>query len=272
MINLRETIEVPRPLDDVFSYVSDFGNSAQWDPGVAESTKTSPGRVGVGTEFDLRVRFGPRSIPMAYVIRAYEPPSRVVLEGTGDSVHALDDIEFAATPRGTRIAYAADISLRGAVGLVEPWLKGVLDRVGKNAVRGLQAALADNSATPTQPAGRSAGPPDPAGPRGLHQRGLPMAQADLEAAFHVDARTNGGDHGRHVGSRTRCRSPAGRARRARDPGGSQQGEDGVHPTRNRCWDGQRRCGSRDRGSRPDGRRPASRAAATGGTAAVFTRW
>ena len=148
MINLRETIEVPRPLDDVFSYVSNFGNSAQWDPGVAESTKTSPGRVGVGTEFDLRVRFGPRSIPMAYVIRIYEPPTRVVLEGTGESVHALDDIEFAATPRGTRINYAAEISLRGAVGVVEPWLKGALDRVGKNAVRGLQAALADDFPPP----------------------------------------------------------------------------------------------------------------------------
>ena len=103
MINLRETVEVPRPVEDVFAYVSNFGNAAQWDPGVAASTKTSPGRVGVGTAFDLRVRFGPRSIPMAYVIRVYAPPTRVVLEGTGDSVHALDDIAFAATPRGTRI-------------------------------------------------------------------------------------------------------------------------------------------------------------------------
>ena len=144
MISLREAIEVPRPVDDVFSYVSNFANAAQWDPGVAESTKTSPGRVGVGTVFSLRVRFGPRSIPMAYVIRVYEPLSRVVLEGTGGSVHALDDIEFAATPRGTRITYAADITLRGTVGRVEPWLKGALDRVGKNAVRGLQAAFADD--------------------------------------------------------------------------------------------------------------------------------
>ena len=58
MINLRETIEVPRLVDDVFSYVSNFANAAQWDPGVAEATKTSPGRIGVGTVFNLRVRFG----------------------------------------------------------------------------------------------------------------------------------------------------------------------------------------------------------------------
>ena len=41
MIRLRETIEVARPIDEVFAYVSNFGNAAQWDPGVAESRKAS---------------------------------------------------------------------------------------------------------------------------------------------------------------------------------------------------------------------------------------
>lgn len=148
MIRLQEAIEVPRPIDEVFSYASNFSNAAQWDPGVAESAKTSPGRLGVGTVFSLRVRFGPRAIPMTYVIRVYEPPRRVVLEGSGGSIHALDEIEFVATPRGTRITYTADISLRGTISCVEPWLKGALDRVGKNAVRGLQAALSEDSPSP----------------------------------------------------------------------------------------------------------------------------
>ena len=71
-----------------------------------------------------------------------------MLEGKSDSVHALDDIGFAATPRGTRITYTADISLLGAFSIVEPLLKGALDRVGKNAVRGLQAALSGESSPP----------------------------------------------------------------------------------------------------------------------------
>jgi len=148
VISLRETNRSPASGRRRLLLREQLRQCAQWDPGVAASTKTSPGRVGVGTVFSLRVRFGPRSIPMAYVIRVYEPPSRVALEGTGGSVHALDDIEFAATPRGTRITYAADITLRGTVGRVEPWLKGALDRVGKNAVRGLQAASPTTSRQP----------------------------------------------------------------------------------------------------------------------------
>jgi len=148
MIRLRETIEVPRPIDEVFAYAGNFGNAAQWDPGVAESRKVSHGPIGVGTAFKLRVRFGPRSIPMTYVVREYDPPKHVLLEGKGESVHALDDIGFAATPRGTRITYTADISLLGAFSVGEPLLKGALDRVGKNAVRGLQSALSGESPPP----------------------------------------------------------------------------------------------------------------------------
>jgi NAD(P)-dependent dehydrogenase (short-subunit alcohol dehydrogenase family)/carbon monoxide dehydrogenase subunit G len=148
MIRLRETIEVARPIDEVFSYVSNFSNAAQWDPGVADSRKASTGTIGIGTAFELRVRFGPRSIPMTYVVREYDPPKRVLLEGKGGSVHALDDIGFAATPRGTRITYTADISLLAAFSIVEPLLKGVLDSVGKKAVWGLHAALSEDLAPP----------------------------------------------------------------------------------------------------------------------------
>jgi NAD(P)-dependent dehydrogenase (short-subunit alcohol dehydrogenase family)/carbon monoxide dehydrogenase subunit G len=148
MIRLQETIEVARPIDEVFAYASNFGNIAQWDPGVAESRKSSRGPIAVGTEFALRVRFGPRSIPMTYVVREYAPAKRVVLEGKGDSIHALDDIGFASTPGGTRVTYTADISMLGALSCAERWLKGPLDRVGKDAVRGLQAALAEEPPAP----------------------------------------------------------------------------------------------------------------------------
>jgi dehydrogenase/reductase SDR family protein 12 len=150
MIRLRETIEVARPIDEVFAYVSNFGNAAQWDPGVAQSLRPGSGPIGVGTVFELRVRFGPRSIPMQYAIREFDRPRRVLLEGKSDSVHALDDIGFVATPRGTRITYTADISLLGASRIVEPLLQGALDRVGRNAVRGLEAALSGDFPTPVR--------------------------------------------------------------------------------------------------------------------------
>ena len=71
-----------------------------------------------------------------------------MLEGKSDSVHARDAIAFAPTAGGTRITYTADISMLGALGHAEPWLGGTLDRVGKNAMRGLQAALSGEPPPP----------------------------------------------------------------------------------------------------------------------------
>ncbi len=149
MIRLQATIEVPRPLEDVFFYTSNFSNIEQWDPSVAESRKISQGPIEIDTEFQVHVKFGPRTIPMDYIIRVYEPPYRVVLEGKSDSLHALDEIQFAATATGTRITYAANISLLGWLGYLEPFMQGTLDKVGKNAIQGLQAALSEEPPAPS---------------------------------------------------------------------------------------------------------------------------
>lgn len=150
MIRLQESIEVPRTIEDVFFYTSNFANIAQWDPGVAESSKISQGPVDIDTEFRVAVKFGPRAIPMTYIVRVYEPPYRVVLEGKSDSIHALDDIRFTSVSNGTRIDYTADISFMGLLGYAETFMKRMLVGVGKNAIQGLQTALSADPPAPSQ--------------------------------------------------------------------------------------------------------------------------
>jgi NAD(P)-dependent dehydrogenase (short-subunit alcohol dehydrogenase family)/carbon monoxide dehydrogenase subunit G len=151
MTRLQETLEISRPIDEVFQYTANFANIEQWDPGVTESAKLSPGPVGVGTEFRVVVKSGLGTMPMHYVVTTCEPPTRIVLEGRGGAIHAIDDIQFATTTTGTRIAYTADITFSGWMGLVEPFLQGMLDRIGKNAIAGLRVALTEEPPAPTAP-------------------------------------------------------------------------------------------------------------------------
>jgi len=148
MTRLQETIEVPRAIDDVFRYVANFSNIEQWDPGVRASEKLTSGPVGQGTEFRVVVNSGLSSTSMIYRITHYEPPRRVVLEGHGGAIQAVDDIRFAASERGTRIHYTADISLSGAAGLLQPLMGGLLERVGRKAMAGLHRALSDQPRVP----------------------------------------------------------------------------------------------------------------------------
>ena len=146
MKRLREVIEVPRAPETAFRYTADFSNIEQWDPGIQSSESLTPGPVGLGSRFRLMVKFGPSQSPMEYTVTHFDPPRRIVLEGAGDSVHAIDEIRFTETPRGTRIEYTADITLKGIAGLAEPLLGGVLERIGRSAVSGLREALSEEPA------------------------------------------------------------------------------------------------------------------------------
>jgi len=150
MIRLEETIQVPRPPRAAFAYASDFTHIEQWDPGIAESWKITAGPPRVGTAYGLVVASGVMRIPMQYVIREYDPPRKVVLEGEGRPLHALDTIVFEPAGQGTRITYTADLTFRGWLGSLEPIMEGSLRRVGLRAVEGLRSALSEERPVPEE--------------------------------------------------------------------------------------------------------------------------
>jgi carbon monoxide dehydrogenase subunit G len=150
MATLRERIDTHLPIDEAFAFVADFSNAARWDPGVAASERISTGPdaepVGVGSRFRLGVRMGGRVAPMEYVITTWDAPHRVVLEGAGSGVAAVDDIQFHATPSGTQIEYIADIRLRGLLRLLAPFAGGAFATIARNARQGMQRALDQRAA------------------------------------------------------------------------------------------------------------------------------
>lgn len=146
MTTLRERIETSLPLDQTFDYVADFANSQAWDPGVATAERLDTGPIGVGTRYRLGVRMGGRVAPMEYRISVYEPPTRVVLVGSGSGVSAVDDIRFEAIDGGTRVDYTADIRLRGLLRFAQPLLGRAFAAIGRNAAHGMQRTLDERAA------------------------------------------------------------------------------------------------------------------------------
>lgn len=151
MTRLFETADVPRPIAEAFAYTADFGHIEQWDPGVASAVRLTPGPPRVGSTYRLEVVFGLTTTVMDYRIVRLDAPNRVVLEGAGGSVHAVDDIRFTPSPTGTRIDYAAELTFRGSAALAEPFLRPALERAGRKAVEGLRRALAGTPAVEDAP-------------------------------------------------------------------------------------------------------------------------
>jgi carbon monoxide dehydrogenase subunit G len=147
MTRLNEQIETTLPVDTVFDFVADFANAERWDPGVDRSVRLDVGPIRPGSRFALDVRMGKRIAPMTYRVAALDRPRSVLLMGAGSGVDAIDEITFEPTQSGTRIIYTADIRLRGLLRLAQPFLSGVLTRIGRDAAEGMRVALADLAAS-----------------------------------------------------------------------------------------------------------------------------
>lgn len=144
MIHLTESITVHQNIHDVFRYVSDLSNIEQWDPGVIESKKLTPGPVHQGSKFQLRCSFFGLPFPMNYRLTKLDAPNRVVFEGRGDRFFARDTISFNESENGTKIEYALDLEFKEASFINEKLMPFHIKRIGKAAVRGLAHAF-DNS-------------------------------------------------------------------------------------------------------------------------------
>lgn len=151
MAKLHETVDTTLPASAAFEFVADFSNSERWDPGTAWSKAVGDATPRVGAEYLLGVRMGNRVSQMTYRIVTLEPGARVVLEGRGSNVSAVDDIRFRSTPTGTHIEYNADIQLTGLLRLAAPFTGKAFASIGRDAREGMQKTL-DALATTTSAA------------------------------------------------------------------------------------------------------------------------
>ncbi len=140
-MKLHEIRHIDRPLQEVFAFTADFSNAETWDPGVASSKAVGEADAGVGSKYDLMVSFGSREIPMTYEITRWEEDSRVVLEGRGSTISAVDDIRFEEKDGGTLVDYTADLRFTNWMRFITPLLAPALSRVGEKALDGLVETL-----------------------------------------------------------------------------------------------------------------------------------
>lgn len=145
-MRLRITVTVDKPLDTVFSYLSDFTTTTEWDPGTVKTIRTS-GDGGFGTEYANTTTFAGRETQLTYVVQELVPNQRIALRGENKTVIAHDTMTFrevasGASATSTEVTYTADFTFKGLTRLYAPFLKPAFKRLGDEAETGMTAALA----------------------------------------------------------------------------------------------------------------------------------
>ena len=149
MIILKETIEVPRPLESCFRYVADFRNTVEWDATAVEATKLSPGPIDKGTQFSVRCKAGRGHLQLRYEIVEHTPWQCLVLEGRGRWFTVKDVITFESLGENlTRIQYVAEFTFRTGLQRMAKRAEPGFRKMGRASLKGLSQALRDQNPSP----------------------------------------------------------------------------------------------------------------------------
>jgi uncharacterized protein YndB with AHSA1/START domain len=133
MIEVEHTLEIARPADDVFSYITDVSRIPEWQQSAEEATLDGELREGARIR-EVRTFMGKRAVS-TLEITELDPPSRFSLQVIEGPVkfaieHALESVDG-----GTRVTFVG----RGDTGRVPRLLVGTVKRtISREFVKDLE--------------------------------------------------------------------------------------------------------------------------------------
>lgn len=129
MIHFENTIEIGRPVEEVFEFVAHFENVPKWNYYVSDVRQLSEGRPDVGMVYHQMRRDDQQD----YMIVDYQPHSRLTVRATPDSSPAFErSLVFEPTASGTRLLDSWEL---------DTGRNPIIERLGAGRVK---AAVAEN--------------------------------------------------------------------------------------------------------------------------------
>lgn len=133
MATYTATINVDASPTEVFAYLADPMNRAEWDPSVRSV-------VANGDHFDVTVGFYGKAIEATYRVAELVEPSRIVFE-IGGRVKGRDVIEIVERDGGSSVSLGLDVTMKGAARLLDRGLQVAFAGIGDNIAAELKTQL-----------------------------------------------------------------------------------------------------------------------------------
>jgi uncharacterized membrane protein len=135
-MHLEESVEINRPVEEVFKYVSDVDNYPQWMAHVLEVRKQQSER------FVVAIKSVGRRFETPYERTSYEADRRYTDRAVGGPVpNQRWHSAFHEVPGGTRFTRAVDVESGGLLKLLEPLQKRAAERQLKKDLQTLKQVV-----------------------------------------------------------------------------------------------------------------------------------
>ncbi len=142
LIKLEDTIEIDRPIHEVWDFVTDCTNEPQWHTDCLSARLTSPAPLGSGSTQAWAMAYA-KGEEANLKVTALEPGRREQLETVTAPMNVKPTITYLFEESGpaTRFTRAMEVRPEGRTRLMEPFLRRMMTKNNASYVSNLKAVL-----------------------------------------------------------------------------------------------------------------------------------
>ena len=144
----RHSVVIDRPIEEVFSVLTDVTLTGRWYPADVEEWWTSPSPHGVGSTRRARVRVLGRAMENDAVVTAFEPPRLAAMRGLTRSSPFEVTLRFEPVGRGTRVVTESAFHFTGPMRLLGPLFIGSYERGWERGLSNLKRMMESGELEP----------------------------------------------------------------------------------------------------------------------------
>ncbi|MER7109409.1 SRPBCC family protein [Streptomyces sp. NPDC000229] len=115
MSAIRQSVEISRRPEDVFSYLTDSSHLPEWQESALSASPVGDDLVGVGSRVRVTRQMGRRRMPMTMEMREYDPPRSFRFDGIDGPVraHVHGTVEPIGDGERSRVTLDVDFESHG---------------------------------------------------------------------------------------------------------------------------------------------------------------
>lgn len=145
MAQFKTGVVIRRPIEDVFSFVSNYQNSARWIAGRWEHTKVSAGPIAVGTVIHTTGQTLGLRVETTRIVTAYEPYSKYAFKTEYQRIPITTTFLFEPLHDDTRLTVVVEGEPGGLFTLTMPFVLGAVRQQFEGDLRRLKTLLEEQT-------------------------------------------------------------------------------------------------------------------------------
>jgi uncharacterized membrane protein len=120
MTSIVRSIQIHRPVDEVWGFVHDLDKEGLWQTTLVESEQLTEGPMRRGTRVRQVRHFLGLKIPMEWEVTEYEPPVRSAIKSVSGPVPLSGSYVLEPQNGGTQFIVSGELDAHGLFKLAEP--------------------------------------------------------------------------------------------------------------------------------------------------------